>query len=74
MFVDGVERCESWQFQCDSGECIDARRKCDGNRDCADGTDERDCSNYYNDSVMIAEQWRDVARGAATGHAPQIID
>jgi len=41
--VDGEERCQSWEWRCDSGECIDARLKCDGNRDCRDATDEFDC-------------------------------
>ena len=42
MYV-AVDGCESWEFQCDSGECIEARLKCDGNRDCPDATDEFDC-------------------------------
>jgi len=44
--VDGADDCASWEFHCDSGECIDARLRCDGNRDCRDATDEFDCGNY----------------------------
>jgi len=52
--ADGVDRCESWEFQCESGECIDERRRCDGRRDCADSTDEENCGNYIHYQL-----WRD---------------
>ena len=32
--------CDDWQFQCDNGLCIPAVYKCDGVRDCTDGSDE----------------------------------
>uniref|UniRef100_A0A3Q3AAE4 SCO-spondin n=1 Tax=Kryptolebias marmoratus TaxID=37003 RepID=A0A3Q3AAE4_KRYMA len=35
--------CSSKQLFCDSGECIHKDRKCDLRRDCADGSDEKDC-------------------------------
>ena len=44
--IDGADDCASWEFHCDSGECVDARLRCDGNRDCRDATDEFDCGNY----------------------------
>lgn len=35
--------CSPLEFQCRSGECIDNSRRCDGQRDCSDETDELDC-------------------------------
>ena len=35
--------CSSYQFQCTSGDCVNAHYKCDGDRDCDDGSDEVDC-------------------------------
>ena len=32
--------CESYEFQCTSGECIDINRLCDGTPQCRDGSDE----------------------------------
>lgn len=36
--------CSSKQFSCASGECVHLDRRCDLQRDCVDGSDERDCS------------------------------
>uniref|UniRef100_A0AAY5K320 SCO-spondin n=1 Tax=Esox lucius TaxID=8010 RepID=A0AAY5K320_ESOLU len=35
--------CSPKQFSCSSGECVHLDKRCDLRRDCADGSDERDC-------------------------------
>ena len=32
------------QFTCDSGHCIDIKKRCNEEKDCADGSDEKSCS------------------------------
>lgn len=36
--------CSSKQFSCASGECVHLNHRCDLQRDCVDGSDEKDCS------------------------------
>lgn len=48
--------CSDDQFTCDNGQCIRSQYKCDGRRDCQDGSDEslRTCyqgKNLNEDSV-----------------------
>ncbi|CAG2053446.1 unnamed protein product [Timema podura] len=35
--------CTLSQFRCRDGRCVDLSRKCDGNQDCGDASDEDDC-------------------------------
>ena len=35
--------CADHEFQCDNGQCIDAKRTCDRVNDCDDASDEKDC-------------------------------
>lgn len=39
--------CLWFQFTCENGMCVDKRRVCDGNRDCADASDEAGCNGTY---------------------------
>ena len=37
-----------FEFVCDNGKCLYNDYKCDGNDDCGDNSDERDCRTFSN--------------------------
>ena len=39
----GPKSCQSYEFRCDDGQCIDSRRRCDQRNDCPRGDDEANC-------------------------------
>lgn len=43
IYKNGTD-CTQDQFKCvNDGSCIELRRRCDGNSDCSDSSDEQDC-------------------------------
>ena len=42
-----VVSCESGAFQCSNLQCVRSSDRCDGIRDCSDGTDETGCSKLF---------------------------
>ena len=36
--------CNTEQLECGDGQCVPRSWACDGEADCTDGTDEKDCS------------------------------
>ena len=51
--------CSVDELKCNNNKCIDSNRKCDGNDDCGDGSDEQDCGNIlYN--IMISKIFNNI--------------
>ena len=47
--------CSSSDFTCDNGHCVRESNKCNGNDDCGDNSDERNCgrNHTYKDRVYM---------------------
>ena len=45
--------CSAEQFACRNGQCIDARKRCDNATDCADNTDELNCSVHCDSETQF---------------------
>ena len=43
--------CSSGAFWCNNGQCIRSVNRCDGTRNCTDGSDETRCSKFHLISV-----------------------
>ena len=39
--------CESNEFYCNNGQCLDESNRCNGRDDCGDYSDEINCGSYY---------------------------
>lgn len=58
--------CDENQFQCDNGRCITKVWQCDGDKDCADGSDESSCIKktcaatdfVCNNDQCIPDRWQ----------------
>ena len=53
MMIGGISgSCPEGLHRCDDGTCVEARR-CDGVRQCRDGSDENNCGEgyFYNDEA-----------------------
>jgi hypothetical protein len=47
--------CRPDQFECEDGSCIHGSRQCNGIRDCVDGSDEVNCKNGEDVSLLVRQ-------------------
>lgn len=59
LFPASHQPCRSGEFMCDSGLCINAGWRCDGDADCDDQSDERNCSELG----LHQRQWEAKEKG-----------
>ena len=45
--------CEPNEFKCPNGQCVMKIWRCDGEDDCSDGFDERNCGMFQPNLVVI---------------------
>lgn len=58
-------QCQPNQTVCRSGECLPQETRCDGKRDCKDGSDEYGCSKYSGLAIVCALMQYVTLRGTA---------
>ena len=44
--ISGKNTCDPTYFRCRNSHCIPGRWRCDNDRDCFDGSDEKNCRKY----------------------------
>ncbi|XP_036450335.1 prolow-density lipoprotein receptor-related protein 1 [Colossoma macropomum] len=68
-----AQKCGNGRWQCDDGQCIPRRWRCDGSGDCLDGSDEMNCSCPQED-FECADATMCVTKSAVCDGRPQCRD